>query len=78
MHNDTPLGAMMHLKELDRQAAPKLIPMRAGGSDASPLTCVWAAMKTLLRRLHAVGIPERARSQGSMYPSASSFPDQGR
>jgi hypothetical protein len=23
MHNDTPLGTIMHLKELDRQAAPK-------------------------------------------------------
>ena len=56
MHNPTPLETVMRLKELDRQAAPKLIPVRAGGPDARPLTGVWEAMKTLLRRLHAVSI----------------------
>ena len=35
MHNDTPLGVMMHLKELDRQATPKLVPVRARRLDAS-------------------------------------------
>ena len=57
MHNPTPLETMMRLKELDRRAAPKLIPVRTRGPDASPLTGVWAAMRTLLRRLQAVAIP---------------------
>jgi hypothetical protein len=63
MHNDTPLGVSMHLKELDRQATPKLHPLRARRRDASPVTAVRAAMTTLLRRLSAVGIPRRVASQ---------------
>ena len=57
MHNPTPLETVMRLKELDRQAAPKLIATRSRRPDASPLTGVWSAMRTLLRRLHAVAIP---------------------
>jgi len=34
MHNFTPLGATMHLKELDRQATPKLRPLRSTRQDA--------------------------------------------
>ncbi len=64
MHNLTPLGTLMHLKELDREAAPRLRPLRAGRRDASPVTGVRAAMTTLLRRLHTVGIPRRVASQG--------------
>jgi hypothetical protein len=64
MHNLTPLGTLMHLKELDRQATPRLHPLRAGRRDASPDTGVRAAMTSLLRRLHAIGIPRRVASQG--------------
>jgi hypothetical protein len=64
MHNDTPLGATMHLKELDRQASPKPHPLRAIRQDGSPVTRLRAAMIAVLRRLHAVGIPGRAVSQG--------------
>jgi hypothetical protein len=54
----------MHVKELDRQAAPKLHPPRARGSDASLVTVVvGAVMPTLLRRLHAVGNTWRMAKQ---------------
>lgn len=64
MHNLTPLGTLMHLKELDQEATPTSHPLRAGRRDASPVTRVRAAMTTLLRRLQAVGIPRRVASQG--------------
>lgn len=64
MHNLTPLGTLMHLKELDREATPRRHPLRAGRRDASPVTRVRAAMTALLRRLQAVGIPRRVASQG--------------
>jgi|KBSSwiStaDraftv2_1062776.scaffolds.fasta_scaffold5838947_1 hypothetical protein len=67
MHNDTPLGAMMHLKELDRYASPKLHPRRARKQDAFPVSRVRAAMIAVLRRLHAVGILGRAVSQGQSH-----------
>lgn len=64
MHNDTPLGITMHLKELDRRATPKLHPLRARRQNASPVTALRAAMTTLLRRLHSVGTPGRVASKG--------------
>ena len=64
MHNDTLLGATMHLKELDRQATPKLSPLRAGRQNAAPVTAVRTAMMALLRRLNMVGLPGRLLSQG--------------
>ena len=63
MHNDTPLGVMMHLKELDRQAIPKLVPLRARRLDASPAAALRATIIMLLRRLGAVGIPGRVESE---------------
>jgi hypothetical protein len=64
MHNDTPLGVMMHLKELDRQATPKLVPVRARRLDASPAAAALrATMITLLRCLGAVGFPRRVESE---------------
>jgi hypothetical protein len=67
MHNLTPLGILMHLKELDQQATPRLHPLRGTRWDASPVTGVRAAMTTLLRRIHAVGIPRRVASQGKSH-----------
>jgi hypothetical protein len=64
MHSDTPLGITMHLKELDRQAAPKLHPPRTRRLDASLVAALRTAMSTLLRRLHSAGSPGRAASQG--------------
>jgi hypothetical protein len=64
MHNPTPLAAMIHLKELDRQAAPRLRPLRSRRQADSGIAAVRAAMIALLRRLHALGIPGRVASQG--------------
>jgi hypothetical protein len=64
MHNLTPLGAMMHLKELDRQAAPKLRPLRSPRRDTSGANVVGAAVIALVRRLHAIGIAWRVVRQG--------------
>jgi hypothetical protein len=55
MQNDTPLGTLMHLKELDRQAVPKLRSLGTGTGKASGAAAVGAALIALLRRLHAVG-----------------------
>jgi hypothetical protein len=64
MHSDTPLGITMHLKELDRQAAPKLHPLGKRSLDASPVTALRAAMTSLLRRLQSVGVRGQAARQG--------------
>ena len=64
MHNDTPLGAAMHLRELDRNASPKLDRSRARRQDAAPIIAVWAVMISLLRRLGVIGIPGQVASQG--------------
>jgi hypothetical protein len=64
MQNLTPLGLEMHLKELDRQAAPKLRPLRLGGQDAFGANAVGAAVIALVRRLHAVGTAWRVLRQG--------------
>jgi hypothetical protein len=54
MHNDTPLGTTMHLKELDRQAAPQSLSLRPGIQRACRLTAISVAAIGLLRRLRAV------------------------
>lgn len=64
MHNLTPLGLKMHLKELDRQAAPKLRPLRLGGRDAFGANAVGAAVFELVRRVHAIGMAWRVLRQG--------------
>ena len=64
MHNDTPLGATMHLKDLDRQATLRLDRSPAGRRDAPPATDARAVMISLLRRLGAIAIPGRVARQG--------------
>ena len=64
MHNDTPLGAATHLKELDRQAMTALDPSRADGQQSHLATAIGRAAISLLRRLHGTGIPVRAASRG--------------
>ena len=53
-----------HLNELEREATPRLRPLRARRWDASSVAVVRAAITSLLRRLQAVGIPRRAASRG--------------
>ena len=55
MHDLTPLASMMHLKELDRQAAPKLIPLKLGQPRARGIVTLAA----FLRRLLAIGVARR-------------------
>jgi len=54
MHDVNPLGPLMHLKELERQAAPRLHPLRAKRQDVSNLTPVSSLMIAFLQRLHSV------------------------
>ena len=56
MYDINPLGPMLHLKELERQAVPKLRPLRPTRRGAS-FVGLSAAIVALLRRLRAVGIP---------------------
>jgi hypothetical protein len=44
MHNDTPLGTIMYLKELDRQAAPKFVSVQPKAQRSSPGTTFGALM----------------------------------
>ena len=64
MHNDTPLGATMHLKELNRQATPKLNSSRVGRQDVAPMKAVRVAMIALRWRLNVIGVLGQAASQG--------------
>jgi hypothetical protein len=64
MHNLTPLGIEMHLKELDRQAVSKLRPLRSQRRDASRANAVGTALIVLVRRLHAVGVAWQRVRQG--------------
>lgn len=54
MHDINPLGPMLHLKELERQAAPKLRPLRSSQQTPNVAT-LGAAMIALLGRLRLVG-----------------------
>jgi hypothetical protein len=56
MHDVNPLGPMMHLRELDRQAAPRLRSLRPGRQGATRLAALGAMMITLLRRLDPTAI----------------------
>jgi hypothetical protein len=54
MHDINPLGPMMHLKELDRQATPRLRRLRSRTHDRSSLTAASLSMLSYPRRLSAV------------------------
>jgi hypothetical protein len=60
MYDVNPLGPMMHLKELERQAIPKLRSVR---SMKQPAFSLAVAVMALLRRLHAVGSHRRAATE---------------
>jgi hypothetical protein len=54
MHDVNPLGPMMHLRELERQAAPLLRSLRPWGQDGSSLTAVGSSMIAFVQQLHSV------------------------
>lgn len=56
MYDVNPLGLMMHLRDLDRQAAPKLRSLRLGEQHVSGLTAVGAVTISLLRRLDPTAV----------------------
>lgn len=63
MHNPTPLGTMMHFKELDRQAGPELRPLPDGRWTAYRAITVTAAIAAQLPRLLAFSAPGRMLKQ---------------
>jgi len=60
MYDVNPLGPIMHLKELDRQATPRLRPLRTGRQDGLSLTAAGLSVIALLQRLSAVRFLWRA------------------
>jgi hypothetical protein len=56
MYDVNPLGLMMHLRELERQAAPKLRSLRPREQDASSHAAIGTATILLLRRLRPTAI----------------------
>ena len=55
MHNDTPLGTFMHLKELDRQAAARSRSLRPAVQGRQRTAALGIAAIALLRRLYPLG-----------------------
>ena len=55
MHSDTPLGTFMHLKELDRQAAPRSRSLRPAIQGRRRAAALGIAAIALLRRFYPVG-----------------------
>ena len=69
MHNDTPFGMTMYLKELDRQAAPKSSALRSEAQRSRRGTTFRDSSVALLRRVGAIvsgttsmGAPNSRRS----------------
>jgi hypothetical protein len=63
MYDVNPLGPLMHLKELDRQAVPTLCPVRFERQGDSRVSAFSAWMISFLRRLQAAGISRRTVRQ---------------
>jgi hypothetical protein len=61
MYDVNPLGPMMHLKELDRQAAPKLRLLRSRRSNSFSLTGLSASVIAVLQRVHAFRLFDTGR-----------------
>ena len=51
MHNDTPLGVSMHLRELDRQAGSTSRSLGPRARNTGRATAIGAAAGALLRRI---------------------------
>ena len=63
MYEVNPLGPLMHLKELDRQAVPTLRPVRFGRQGDSRVSAFSASMIWFLRRFQAAGASRRTVRQ---------------
>jgi hypothetical protein len=72
MHNDTPLGMTMYLKELDRQAAPRFSALRSKAQRSQRGTTFRDSSLALLRRIGA--IVSGTRSTGSQPDEIQTFP----
>ena len=68
MYDVNPLGPMMHLKELDRRAIPRLRPLRTGWQNGFSLSGVKSSMLAFLRHLHAARFPWRTLREVSSQP----------
>jgi len=75
MHNDTPFGMTMYLKELDRQAAPKSSALRSEAQRSRRGTTFRDSSVALLRRVGAIvsgttsmGAPNSRRSPQTRCP----------
>jgi hypothetical protein len=53
MHDVNPLGQIMHLRELDRQAVPKLRPLRLESKDIAMVRVFRATVIAVLRGFHS-------------------------
>ena len=62
MYDINPLGPLMHLRELDRQAAPILCPVRST-RQASRVAIFSAWMLLFIRGLRAADIPWQVERQ---------------
>lgn len=75
MHNDTPLGMTMHLKELDRQATSKSSALRPKAQRSWRGIIAAASSLALLRRACAVIRGTRSTgSTGSQPHDLQTFP----
>jgi hypothetical protein len=54
MHDVNPLGPMMHLKELERQAVLRPQPLRPRRQAGSSFIAVGSSMTAFLQQLHTV------------------------
>jgi hypothetical protein len=61
MYDINPLGPMMHLKELDRQAAQRLGPVPSTKQAVCRVASFSAWIALFLRGCRAAGIPRRVR-----------------
>ena len=69
MHDINPLGTTMHLRELERQAAPRVREVPSGKTGHVGLFAMGASVVALLKRLNASSVSVRGETQ----VSSSSF-----
>jgi hypothetical protein len=67
MHHDTPLGTIMHFMELDRQAAPNIVPLRPETQMSSHGTTFGAISAALLRCVRAFVAATRSTSSSAPF-----------
>jgi hypothetical protein len=60
MYDVNPLGPLMHLRELDRQAVPTLRPAQLGSQRESRLTALRTRLSSILSMVTTVAAPPEA------------------